>query len=85
MSDRANPDPSEHPAHDLGLADRLVEDRIRTWLETAFATQRAGYGDEHDRERAALDQAQYLHMSGFSCDLVPHILADLRRARVLKT
>lgn len=85
MTDR---DPRKHEAHDLPLADRLVSDAVRDWLETAFLTARAGngyLGAEKQGFLKGLDQMQYLHLSGWQYSLVPDILGQLRRAGLMIT
>ncbi|KFG02579.1 hypothetical protein IQ62_01145 [Streptomyces scabiei] len=78
--------PSEHQAHELPLADRLVTDHIRRWLNTAIATELAGYGDLNPEEQAArkaVEQVRHLALADYSYALVPRILDDLRRAGLL--
>lgn len=78
--------PSEHHAHELPLADRLVTDRIRQWLDTAIATELAGYGKLSPEERAArkaVEQVRHLALADYSYVLVPQILDELRRAGLL--
>jgi hypothetical protein len=84
MDDR---DLAQHEAHELPLADRLVDKAVRGWLETAFLTARAGNsysGEEAQGFKKGLDQMQYLHLSGWQYSLVPDILDQLRRAGLLK-
>jgi hypothetical protein len=78
--------PSEHRAHELPLADRLVTDHIRKWLDTAIATELAGYGKLTPEERAArkaVEQVRHLALADYSYALVPRILDELRRAGLL--
>jgi hypothetical protein len=78
--------PSEHPVHEMPLAERLVQDRVKTWLDTALAIELAGYGDLNDEERAArraVEQVKHLALADYSYALVPRIIDDLRRAGLL--
>ncbi|MCX4885950.1 hypothetical protein [Streptomyces sp. NBC_00847] len=80
------PKPSEHPAHEEPLADRLIHDRIKKWLNTALATELAGYGELAAEERAArkaVEQVKYLALADYPYALVPRIVDDLRRAGLL--
>ncbi|QQM45240.1 hypothetical protein [Streptomyces liliifuscus] len=79
-------DPSHNAAHDFPLADRLVIDRIKQWLDTALATELAGYGTTDPREvaaRKAVDQMRHLALADYRYALVPKILDDLRRAGLM--
>ena len=78
--------PSEHPAHEAPLAERLVEDRVKRWLNTALAIELAGYGDLNAEERAArkaVEQVKHLALADYPYALVPRIVDDLRRAGLL--
>ena len=82
----AERDLSQHEAHEVPLADRLVEKAVQDWLRTAFAIARAGNGYSGEEARGflkGLDQMQYLHLSGWQYSLVPDILDQLRRAGLL--
>ena len=77
-------DPSAHEAHDLPLADRLVSDAIRQWLDTATGLARAANGnpplDAYERGIAqGIDQMRYLHLDNYWYTVVPEILDELRR------
>ncbi|MCX5598495.1 hypothetical protein OOK29_10120 [Streptomyces phaeochromogenes] len=79
-------DPSHNAAHDFPLADRLVIDRIKQWLDTAIATELAGYGTLDPQEvaaRKAVDQVRHLALADYQYALVPKILDDLRRAGLM--
>lgn len=79
-------DPSEHDAHEMPLADRLIQDRVKTWLDTALAIELAGYGDLDAEERAArkaVEQVKHLALADYPYALVPRIIDDLRRAGLL--
>ncbi|MEU5322910.1 hypothetical protein AB0G67_40100 [Streptomyces sp. NPDC021056] len=78
--------PSEHPAHEAPLAERLVQDRVKAWLNTALAIELAGYGDLTPEERAArkaVEQVKHLALADYPYALVPRIVDDLRRAGLL--
>lgn len=78
--------PSEHPAHEAPLAERLVQGRVKTWLDTALAIELAGYGDLNAEERAArkaVEQVKHLALADYPYALVPRIVDDLRRAGLL--
>jgi hypothetical protein len=80
-------DPAAHQAHEFPLADRIVDQAIRDWLETRFAVARAaaGAGALSDRERAVhagIDDME-CRLSGYGCTLTPAILDALRRAGLL--
>jgi len=78
--------PSEHPAHEAPLAERLVQDRVKRWLDTALAIELAGYGDLDAEERAArkaVEQVKHLALADYPYALVPRIIDDLRRAGLL--
>ncbi len=86
LSKNRNSNPSDHPAHEMPLAERLVLDRVKTWLNTGLATELAGYGDLNAEERAArkaVEQVKYLALADYSYTLVPRIVEDLRRAGLL--
>ncbi|NUS25085.1 MAG: hypothetical protein HOV92_12795 [Streptomyces sp.] len=78
--------PSEHSAHEAPLAERLIHDRVKAWLDTALATELAGYGDLTGEERAArkaVEQVKHLALADYPYALVPRIVDDLRRAGLL--
>jgi hypothetical protein len=86
MPKKTSHNPSDHPAHEMPLAERLVKDRVKTWLDTALAIELAGYGDITAEERAArkaVDQVKHLALADYSYALVPRIVDDLRRAGLL--
>lgn len=80
-------DPSQHDAHEIPLAHRMINDRIQRWLDIATKTQLAGYGETIPEEvaaRKATKSMRHLMLSDFSYALVPKILDDLQRAGLLK-
>lgn len=82
------PDPAQHLAHDLPLADRIIRRAIGEWVSTATATALAGTGNLNDFERGmreGINQMRHLHLSGWEYSVVPHILDELRRAGQLPT
>lgn len=82
------PAPSNNDAHDFPLADRLVDDLIKKWLDTAIATELAGHGNTTPEERAArraIEQVRHLALADYSYALTPKILDELRRAGLLST
>lgn len=86
MTKKSSYNPSEHEAHETPLAERLVQDRVRTWLNAALATELAGYGDLTAEERAArkaVEQVKHLALADYPYALVPRIVSDLRRAGLL--
>lgn len=79
-------DPAHSPAHDFPLAERLINDLIRKWLNTQLGIEQAGYGDatpEEQAARKAIDQARYLALANYSTALTPKILDQLRRAGLM--
>jgi hypothetical protein len=79
-----------HEAHDLPLADRLVSEAIRKWLDTGYGFAQAGNGDPPlgDYERgfgAGIEQMRYLHLDNYWYTVVPTIIDELRRAGLLCT
>lgn len=83
---KTNRDPAQHEAHDMPLAERLIQDRVKTWLDTALAIELAGYGDLNPEERAArkaVEQVKHLALADYTYALVPRIAEDLRRAGLL--
>jgi hypothetical protein len=79
-------DPARHEAHDLSLADRLVDAEIGRFVSTAFAVARAAnpyLGEKGDGYRQALDDMQHRHLSGVFYRLTPKIVGVLRRAGLL--
>lgn len=78
--------PDEHQAHEQSLAERLINDRIKRWLDTAIGTELAGYGDINSEEIAAtkaLQQLRSLALSGYWYTLTPQIIDELKRAGLL--
>jgi hypothetical protein len=78
-------DPAKHPAHERPLADRIVIQAVRNWLDIVTATA-ASFDPINDHERgalAAIKEMRSLHLSGFEHSLVPQILGELRRAGLL--
>jgi len=72
--------------HDFPLAERLVSEAIRKYIDIATATALAGFGDLNDYERGArqgIDQMRHLHLAGWDYSVVPQILEELRRAGLL--
>lgn len=81
-------DPAAHEAHDLPLADRIVAQAIRNWLNAATATARAANGNPPlgDYERGVsqgIDHMRHGHLDSYWYTLVPEILGALRRAGLL--
>ena len=78
--------PAAHEAHDLPLADRIVDDLIGEYIRTGCDIARAATGDGSPEEVAAqkaIDQVQHLHLAGWTYRLTPKILDALRRAGLL--
>lgn len=81
-------DPRQREAHELPLSRRLVDEVIRTWLDTATGLAKAGFGDltEYDRgARAAIEQMRYLHLDAYWYTVTPKILDELKRAGLRAT
>ncbi|WP_405747892.1 hypothetical protein [Streptomyces canus] len=79
-------DPSCNAAHDFPLAERLVNNLIRKWLDTQLGIELAGCGKGTSDERAArkaLDQARHLALSNYPYALTPKILDELTRAGLM--
>lgn len=79
-------DPSHNAAHDLSLAERLVNDLIKSWLNTQLGIELAGYGDATSEQRSArnaIHQARHLALSNYRDALTPKILDELKRAGLL--
>jgi hypothetical protein len=68
--------------HDLPLANRLVDDEIRNWLDTHLGLLAAQTSDDSP-ERKIVDQARHLHLDNYWYVLTPKILDALRRADLL--
>jgi hypothetical protein len=86
MLRKSSRNPSDHRAHEMPLAERLIQHRVKTWLDTALAIELAGYGKLTPEERAAreaVEQVKHLALADYSCALVPRIVDDLRRAGLL--
>jgi hypothetical protein len=69
--------------HELPLANRLVDDLIREWIDIALNLMRAATGTHTAEERArqkAIDEVQYMALADYSSALTPAILDALRRA-----
>jgi hypothetical protein len=81
-------DPAAHEAHETPLADRLVTDAIRDWLNTATAIALAANGNPplNDYERGfqqGVEQMRHLHLDNYWYTLAPGIVKALRRAGLL--
>lgn len=81
-------DPAAHEAHALPLADRIMEQAIREWLNTATATALAGNGSPpiNDYERGfkqGVEQMRHLHLDGYWYTVVPKVIDQMRRAGLL--
>lgn len=77
-------DPRAHDAHDLPLAERLVADAIRQWLDTATGLAQAANGNPpvNDYERGiaqGIVNMRYGHLDNYWYTVVPKILDELRR------
>lgn len=86
MPKKSSYDPSEHEAHEMPLAERLVLDRVKAWLNTGLAIELAGYGNltpEEHAARRAVEQVKHLALADYPYALVPRIVDDLRRAGLL--
>lgn len=68
-------------ACDDPLANRLIEDRIRKWLNLKLAYADATSATEEERQ--GVRQAAS-HLDEFWIELVPNIVDDLKRAGLLK-
>jgi len=67
--------------HDTALADRLVDDVIRKWLDSHLGIAEAAA--DTDDKRQAINQVRWLHLDGYWYQLTPAILDALRRAGLL--
>ena len=81
-------DPAAHEAHEVPLADRIMEQAIREWLNTATATALAGNGNPpiNDYERGfkqGVEQMRHLHLDNYWYALVPKVTDQMRRAGLL--
>ncbi|MFJ1667405.1 hypothetical protein ACIOK4_13650 [Streptomyces bottropensis] len=79
-------DPSHNAAHDFPLAERLVNELIRKWLDTQLGIELAGCGDATPEEQAvrkAIDQIRHLALANYRDALTPKILDELRRSGLL--
>jgi hypothetical protein len=81
-------DPAAHEAHESPLADRIIEQAIREWLNTATAITLAANGNPpiNDYERGVaqgVEQMRHLHLDNYWYALVPKITDQLRRAGLL--
>jgi hypothetical protein len=81
--------PSAHEAHEVPLADRIVEHAIREWLSTATAIALAANGNPplNDYERGfkqGVEQMRHLHLANYWYALVPKIVDQMRRAGLLR-
>lgn len=71
---------------ELPLANRLVNDLIREWLDIGLNLTAAGTGTHTSEERAkqeAISEVRNLALAGWSYQLTPYILDALRRAGLL--
>jgi hypothetical protein len=81
-------DPRAHEAHDVPLADRLVEGVISRWLASATAIGLAANGNppvsEYERGVSqGIEHMAYSHLANYPYTVVPQILDELRRAGVI--
>ena len=84
-----NVNPGAHEAHEVPLADRIVESAIREWLNAAKATALAGNGNPpvNDYERGfkqGVEQMRHLHLDNYWYTVVPKIIDQMRRAGLLQ-
>ena len=82
------PDPAQHEAHETPLADRIIGQAIKTWLDrkTELALATAGdppLGDYGRGIRAGMDQLRHLHLDDYWYTVAPDIAAQLCRAGLL--
>ena len=81
-------DPAAHEAHGTPLADRIVEQAVREWLNTATAIALAANGNPPlgDFERGVVQGIENLrhgHLDNYWYALVPEITGQMRRAGLL--
>ncbi|MET7867967.1 hypothetical protein [Micromonospora taraxaci] len=79
--------PAAHEAHELPLANRIVDDKIRQFITTACAIASAGAGNWTAEEKAkqeVIAEMRHLHLSGWDYRLTPQIIDALRRANLLR-
>jgi hypothetical protein len=72
----------ENAAHDTPLANRLIDDRIREWLDDA--TRYASGVANTDETRSAIYGLRHSDLATFAYLLTPRIIRDLRNAGLLK-
>lgn len=75
--------------HDEPIAQRLIEQGIRDWLNTATAIAHAANGSPpiNDYERGVrqgIDRMRHLHLDNYWYTLVPRLMDELKRAGALK-
>jgi hypothetical protein len=78
-------DLSKHEAHELPLANRLVNKLIREWLDINTNIALAGSpASEYERGvQEGARQMRNLHLASFRHQLTPQILDELQRAGLL--
>ena len=74
--------------HELPLAQRLIEQGIRDWLDAkaGVALAAAGSGELNDYERGVrdgIDRLRHLYLDGYWYALVPPLIGELQRAGLL--
>lgn len=80
------PDPSQHPAHEFPLADRIVDGLIGDYIVTACELALAAHGYSGDKAAGyvqAVEDLRYRNLAGWDYRLTPKILDALRRAGLL--
>lgn len=79
--------PAGHEAHERSLANRLIDQAIREWIDVQLNIALA-FTPMNDREhgaKAAIEQVRNLDLAGYRHQLTPKILDELRRAGLLVT
>jgi hypothetical protein len=80
-----NPRPDDE-VHHMPLPNRLAESIIRDWLDRATNIALASRGElgTEPAERKAIEEMRHLHLADYSYMVVPKLLAELRKAGLLK-
>jgi hypothetical protein len=81
-------DPAAHEAHEVPLADRIMEQTIREWLNTATAIALAANGnppiDDYERGvKQGIEHMRHGHLDNYWYALVPKVIDQMRRAGLL--
>jgi hypothetical protein len=76
-----------HELHELPLANRIIDELVRDYLDRAAGIAYAGTGEATDEERGArkaIAEMRHLHLDSYPYALTPKILDALRRAGLLR-